>query len=254
MAVDRVIEIEGLTKSFGRFPRPQRPRPAGRARRGARLPRPERCRQVDDDPGAARPAEGRRRNRATARRGSLARRGAAAPATGLRAGRRVAVAGHDRRRGHRPARHAARRSRRGPASGPRRALRARPDQARPPVLQGQQAEGRDRRGAGVGRGAARPRRADERPGPVDGERLPGGHQGGEAARHDGAAVEPHPRRGRVPRRPGEHHPRRRRRLVRDDRATCAARPAPRSTRRWRRIPGPGRASPPWATCASTATG
>ena len=105
------IHIRGLVKSFG----------AKRALdgfdlsvahgRGARVPRPERRGQVDDDPRAARAAAGRRRRREPARRRPVEGRGRAAPAAGLRAGRREPVAQPVRRRGDRRARSAARRPR-----------------------------------------------------------------------------------------------------------------------------------------------
>ncbi len=76
---------------------------------------------------------------------------------------------------HRPAGHRlpgppARQQRRHPA--PRsadRALRTRPAQEGPHLLQGQPAEGGDRRGVQHQRRALHPRRADLGPGPVDGE-------------------------------------------------------------------------------------
>ena len=94
-----------------------------------------------------------------------------------------------------------------PARGAARALRPRPHQARPGLLQGQPAEGRAGRGVRRRRRPARPRRADVGAGPADGgglRRLPGrAGRGG----HHRAAVEPHPQRGRAARRPGHHHPR-----------------------------------------------
>ena len=50
-----VVETNGLTKRFGDRDGRQRRRPAGPARRRVRLPRPERRRQDDADPDAARP-------------------------------------------------------------------------------------------------------------------------------------------------------------------------------------------------------
>ena len=61
------------------------------------------------------------------------------------------------------------RRRRGPAG----AVRARPDQEGPQLLQGQPAEGRARGGARVRRGAARARRAHVGAGPAHGGGLPG---------------------------------------------------------------------------------
>ena len=123
-------------------------------------------------------------------------------------GRRQPVAEPHRRRGHRPARPAARRSRRDAAGRAARALRARPDQEGPHLLQGQPAEGRAGRGAGLRRRAARPRRADVRARPADGVGVPGVRRRVPRRGPHGAAVEPHPGRGRAAVRPGQHHPRR----------------------------------------------
>ena len=123
------VEVRGLTKTFG----------SARAldgldltvadRGGARLPRPERRRQVHDDPRAARPAAGRRRRASgcsAATRGATPSRCTAGwptcPATS------TLWPDADRRRGDRPARPAARRPRPRAPGGAARALRARPDQ------------------------------------------------------------------------------------------------------------------------------
>ena len=96
----------------------------------------------------------------------------------------------------------------------------RPHQEGSRLLQGQPAEG------GAGRGLRRPgraaaaRRADLGPRPADGaglQRVPGRAQGD---RHDRAAVEPHPQRGRAARRPGDDHPGRSCSGDRDPRPTC----------------------------------
>ena len=204
--METAILVSGLTQALRPDPCARRAGPGGRTRRGARLPRPERQRQDHHHPGAARPAARRRRHGPDARRRPVARRGRPAPPAGVRARRRHAVAEHHRRRGHRPARPDARRA--GPAP-PRRAagaVRPRPAQEGPHLLQGQPAEGRAGRRARLGRRAAAARRAHLGPGPADGVGVPAVHPGGEAGGPHGAAVQPHPRRGRGAVRPGEHHP------------------------------------------------
>ncbi len=56
------------------------------------------------------------------------------------------------------------------------------------------------------RRAPRPRRTDERPGPPHGAGLPGGRPRAARRGRHRPAVQPHPRRGRGPRRPGDDHP------------------------------------------------
>ena len=150
--------------------------------RGARLPRAQRRRQVDHDPRAARPAA-RRRGTARLLGGDPWRE-----ATALH--RRLAYVPGDvtlwpnlvRRRGDRPARPPARRAGRAAPRRAARALRARPDQEGPRVLQGQPPEGRAGRRARLRRRAADPRRADLRPGPADGGGLPRVRRRGARAR------------------------------------------------------------------------
>ena len=195
--------------------------------RGARVPRPQRRGQVHDDPRPARAAARRRRRGAAARRRPVARRRRAAPPARLRARRRQPVAEPHRRRGHRPARPAARRARPAAPRRAARAVRARPDQEGPRLLQGQPAEGRARRRAGLRRRAADPRRADLGPRPADG----GGRSRSASARTrdaraHGAAVQPHPGRGRGAVRPGEHHPRRAAPSRPARSPSCATSPAP----------------------------
>ena len=137
--------------------------------------------------------------RAPARRRPVGRRGGAAPAARLRARRREPLAQPDRRRGDRPARPAARGARPAAARRPARALRARPGQEGPRVLQGQPPEGRAHRRAGGRRRAARARRADVRARPADGGGLPRVRRRASRSGRDGAALEPHPLRGRGPR-------------------------------------------------------
>ena len=131
----------------------------------------------------------------------------AAPPAGLRARRRQPVAQPHRRRGHRPAGPAARRARpRAGATSCSSASTSTPQEGAH-LLQGQPAEGRARRRAGLRRRAAPARRAHLGPRPADGGGVPG-----HASRRstgdgpDGAAVQPHPGRGRGAVRPGEHHP------------------------------------------------
>ena len=107
------------------------------------------------------------------------------PPARLRARRRGAVAEPVRRRDHR---HAAADARRRPAADPprgaARALRPRPDQAGPRLLQGQPAEGRAGRGVRRRRRPAGARRADLGAGPADGAGLQRlrGRAGGRRAR------------------------------------------------------------------------
>ena len=108
---------------------------------------------------------------------------------------------------------------------PDRALRARPDQEGPDLLQGQPAEGRAGRRPGLRRRAAGARRADLRARPADGGRLPA--SASTRSSNDGAhraAVQPHPRRGRAAVRPGEHHPRRPHRRERHPRRAAPPHP------------------------------
>src|SRR3954469_968128 len=193
---------------------PRRARPDRPHRRGARVPRAERRRQDHHDPRPAGADAGRRRPRHAARRQPLDRRHRAAPAARVRAGRRHPLAQPHRWRGHRPARPAARRARQDAARGTRRALRPRPAQEGPDVLEGQPAEGRPRRGTGVRCGAAGARRADVRARPADGRGVPAGRRGGAGTRRpDRAAVLAHPVRGRGALRPRHDHPGRAHRRV-----------------------------------------
>ena len=129
-----------------------------------------------------------------------------APPAGVRARRRDAVAADHRRGGDRPARPAARRPGPGPAGGAAGAVRPRPPQEGPQLLEGQPAEGGAGGGTGLRRRAAGPRRAHVGPRSADGGRLPGLHPGDARRGPHGPAVQPHPRRGRGPLRSGQHHP------------------------------------------------
>ena len=128
-----------------------------------------------------------------------------------------------------------------------RAVRAGPAQEGPHLLQGQPPEGRAGRRAGLRRRAAAAGRADLGPRPADGGRLPGGHRRRAAPRAHGAAVQPHPGRGRGPVRPGEHHPGRPHRRV--GHAGRAAPPHPHLDRRRAGRPAgrAGRAGPACTT-------
>ena len=77
-----------------------------------------------------------------------------------------------------------------------RAVRTRPAQEGAHLLEGQPAEGGDRRGVLHQRRALHPRRAHLGLGPVDGEGFSDVCRGGRRPRRRGAAVQPHPRRGR----------------------------------------------------------
>ena len=103
----------------------------------------------------------------------MARRGRAAPPARLRPRRRHPVAEPDRRRGDRPARPAARRARpAAPATELLERFELDPTQEGPRLLQGQPAEGRPGRRAGLRRRAADPGRAHLGPGPADGGGVP----------------------------------------------------------------------------------
>ncbi len=101
-----------------------------------------------------------------------------------------------------------------------RALRARPDQEGSRVLQGQPAEGRPGRRVRGADGPAGARRADLGAGPADGGGLRRLCRRGPRGGYDGAAVQPHPQRGRPAGRPGHDHPRRPRRGVRAASTRC----------------------------------
>src|SRR5699024_2854186 len=104
-----------------------------------------------------------------------------------------------------------------PSRGAHRAVRAGPHQAGPHLLQGQPAEGRAGRRALPGRGSVHHGRAHLGAGPADGGDLHRRGRAPEGRREDGAAVQPHPGRGREAVRHGDHHPRRPGRRVRHPR-------------------------------------
>ena len=224
------IEISGLVKTFGDFRALDGLDLEVATGRGARLPRPQRRGQVHDDPRAARAAARRRRQRPAARRRPVARRGRAAPPARLRARRRQPVAEPDRRRGDRPARHAARRPR---PRAPRRRCSSASSSTRP------------RRAAPTRRATGRRSRSSPRSPPTPSCSCSTSRPRASTrswrrssrrciARNarrgpDGAALEPHPRRGRGAVRPGEHHPRRP--DGRDRHAGRAAPPHPHVDRR-----------------------
>ena len=107
-----------------------------------------------------------------------------------------------------------------------RALRARPDQEGPRLLEGQPPEGRPGRRVRRRRRPAGPRRADLRPGPADGGGLRRVRRRAQCGRHHRAAVQPHPQRGRAAGRPGDDHPRGPGRGVRAASTRCATCTAP----------------------------
>src|SRR4051794_5534141 len=230
----------GAHQALRRRPGPRRARPHRRTRPGRRIPRPQRRGEVDHGADPARPAARGRRARRPARRRPVDRRGHAAPPAGVRARRGDAVAEPDRRRGDRPAGPAPRASRRPAQAGTAGAVRARPDQEDAHLLQGQPAEGRARRGAGCRRRAAAARRADVRAGPAHGGGVHRMHRRGEGRRPLGAAVEPHPRRGREALRHRDDHPERAHGGERH--AAAAAAPDPKHGHR-RHAVRPGAAGP-----------
>src|SRR5690625_3884039 len=195
-----------VDKILRAHPGPGRPRSRGPARRGARLPRPERGREVDHHQRADGAAPARRRRRPAARRRSPRRRGRPAPADRVRAGGCRPLADPDRRRDHRPARAHARRAEPGSPRRAGTALRSRHRQEGQDLLHRQPPEGGSCRGLRLRRRAVHPRRADLRARPVDGDRVPGGGGAGARRGAHGAAVEPHPRRGRASGRSREHRP------------------------------------------------
>ena len=96
-----------------------------------------------------------------------------------------------------------------PAPGPAdRAVRTRPAQEGADILQGQPAEGGDRRRVLDQCRALHSRRADVGPGPVDGEGVSALCRGGVRPRRGGVVVQPHPGRGREALRQRHDHPRR----------------------------------------------
>ena len=102
-----------------------------------------------------------------------------------------------------------------------RAVRTRPAQEGAHLLEGQPAEGGDRRGVLHQRRALHPRRADLWPGPVDGEGVSDVRRGGRRPRRRGAALQSHPRRGGEALRQRHDHPRRTRGEVRHARGAAA---------------------------------
>ena len=209
-AHEMAVEVSGLTKSFGRVHALRGLDLDVPDRSGHGVPRPERLGQVHDDPHPARAAARRRRPGERAGRRPVGRRGPAAPLDRLRAGRRHAVAQPHRRRGDRHPVPAVRLARPAAQADDARAVRARPDQEGPRLLQGQPAEGRPRRRARLARRAAAARRADLRPRPAHGGGVHRVDPRGQGRGPLGAAVQPHLRRGREAGRPGDDHPRRRR--------------------------------------------
>ena len=82
------------------------------------------------------------------------------------------------------------------------------EQEDPGAVEGQPPEGAADRGARHPRRAAAARRADQRPRPADGGRLPRLRQRGQATRPDGVPLLAHPQRGRGAVRPRRHPQRR----------------------------------------------
>ena len=88
-----------------------------------------------------------------------------------------------------------------------------------------------------------PRRAHIRPGPVDGEGFSAMRRGGRRPRRRGAAVQPHPRRGRGAVRQRDHHPRRPRGEIRHARRAAAPDAHHRHSAYPQRRPRPRNAAP-----------
>ena len=152
------------------------------------------------------------------------RRGRPTPTDRLCSRRCHAVAESDRRRDDRPAGPHARRHRRKATSRAGRALRTRPAQEGPHLLQRQPAEGLADLRLLVAGPAAAPRRAEQWSGPVDGENLSAVRRRSTRSRRDGPAVQPHPGRDRGTLRTGDDHPRRQDRRERDAGIDAASQP------------------------------
>jgi hypothetical protein len=131
-----------------------------------RLPRPERRRQVDDDPAAARPDPSYERERHGARARQPAEQRSDPAPDRLPTRGPPHVRADDRVRAARVLRPPPRRSRAGASRRPRAAIRARARSPDPLALTRQQAEGRPRPGVRFAPRAARARRADVRPRPA----------------------------------------------------------------------------------------
>ncbi len=130
-----------------------------------------------------------------------------APPNRLRPWRCDAVAQPDRPAGHRFSGPAARQRRRHPPARPAdRAVRTRPPQEGPHLLQRQSAEGGDRRRVLHQRRALHSRRTNLWPGPIDGEGISAVCRGGGRRGRCGAAVQSYPGRGREAVRQRHDHP------------------------------------------------
>src|ERR1700677_3089943 len=154
----------------------------------------------------------------------MGRRGRPTPADRLCSRRCHAVAESDRRRDDRSAGPHARRHRRKATCRAGRALRTRPAQEGPHLLQRQPAEGLAGLRLLVAGPAAAPRRAEQWPGPVDGEHLSAVRRRSTRSRRDGPAVQSHPGRDRGTLRAGDDHPRRQDRRERDTGIDAASQP------------------------------
>ena len=143
----------------------------------------------------------------------------------------------DRRRDHRPAGPDARRDRRGASRRADRAIRLRPDEEGPHLLEGQPAEGIPDLGVLIACPPAAARRTKQRAGSVDGEHLPGMRHRSARPRCDGAAVQPHPGRDGSAVRAGDDHPRGQDGGERHRWNRCGTSAAPRSRPRCSGDPG-----------------
>ncbi len=139
----------------------------GRYRRGVRLPRPQRRRQVDDDPAAARLHPPDERIAQCPRHGLRNRLDRDPPPGRVRAGRPLDVREDDGPRDVAVLRVAARNDRHRDRGCAGRAAQAGPRSQDPLLQHGQPPEGGSGAGVHARAGAADPRRADERPRPAD---------------------------------------------------------------------------------------
>ena len=198
----------GSDKEFRLGPGTGRPGPDGRRRRGARLPRPQRRGKVDHHPHPARPGA-RRRGHGPAC--SAATRGP----TRCELHRQIAYVPGDvtlwpTLTGGETIDLLARM--RGGIDDKRRAelierFELDPHKKARTYSKGQPAEGLADLRVLLARPAAAARRTQQRPGPVDGERLSAMRRRGPRPRRNRPAVQPHPGRDRSAVRTGDDHPR-----------------------------------------------
>ena len=217
------ISVSGLVKTFGADARPRRPRPGGRHRRGARLPRAQRVR-------ASRPRSGCCSGLLRADSGAVRLLGGDPWRDAVALHRRLAYVPGDvtpvaaTSPAARPSTCSA-----GCAAASTRRRRDEllerfdldPTKKARTYSKGNRQKVALVAALAVRRRAADPRRADVRPRPADGGGVPGLHPRGRGRGPHGAAVQPHPGRGRGAVRPGQHHPARPHRGDRHASPSCA---------------------------------